>query len=168
MVVPWVPDEVEPAGGWPAHPDVVPVVVTEWERLPTGQARPHLPTARGHAVSLKHDLSVDRARRFAEAWRWLDSVRRHGGVARPGNPEYVWWLYRAGVLRPIRRTDSQVRGGALPPPLGARFAVTRAAAPSSRPSPPGRWWQPVASVGALAATAWRRAIGSLIGRPGSS
>ena len=94
MTTPWAPDEAEPQDALPPLPDTVPVVVSTWEPLLSGAARPWLYGLSGQAVSLKRDHSVDRVRRFAEAWAWL---RRHGP---PEAPECVEWLVGAGVLVP--------------------------------------------------------------------
>ena len=170
MDAPWTPVELEPPGGWPPVADAVPVVVAEWERLPAGEARPHLAGARGRAVSVKYDLGVERARRFAEAWRWLAAVRRHGGV-RPGQSEFVRRLAGAGVLRPVRRRYPLARGVAGPPawrmagwpgipgiPSMLSILGIRSSAPAAAMSFATRWWGPAALVGCVAAMAWTRAL----------
>ena len=93
MDTPWTPVEPEESG--PPAPDAVPVVVSTWEPLPSGEARPWIFGTSGRAVSLKRDHSIHRARRFAEAWAWL---RRQPGP--PEDPECVEWLHSAGVLVP--------------------------------------------------------------------
>ena len=104
METPWTP--VEPEGGWPPAADAVPVVVSTWEPLPSGEARPWIFGTNRRAVSMKHDHSVHRARRFAEAWAWL---RRQ--PAPLNDPECVEWLYGAGVLAPAHPLAARVRRG---------------------------------------------------------
>jgi hypothetical protein len=108
---PWIPDEVEPNGGWPPAPDAVPIVVSEWQPLRVGgglvEAQAH-PLARASYVVLrKHDHGLHRARRFAEAWRSLQQALDQGDPRRLGDPEYLEWLFAAGVLRPARRRASR-------------------------------------------------------------
>ena len=95
MTTPWAPDEVEPQDDLPPLADTVPVVVSTWHPVPGGAARPWLYGLSGQAVSLKRDHSVDRVRRFAEAWAWL---RRQPGP--PADDGRVDWLVGAGVLVP--------------------------------------------------------------------
>jgi hypothetical protein len=106
---PWVPDEVEPEGGWPAAPDAVPVVVSAWQQLPAGGARPAAAARRAYAVSRKHDDGRARARRFAEAWRWLQPDGGRARGRRLCDPEAVEWLYAAGVLMPARAPGRRAR-----------------------------------------------------------
>jgi hypothetical protein len=88
-----------PDAGWP--PDAVPVVVSEWVPLPTGRAYAHPAARRSDAVCRKHDQSIDRARRFAEAWRSLRQAR--GDPVWLGEPGYLERLYAAGVIMPGKR-----------------------------------------------------------------
>jgi hypothetical protein len=104
---PWTPEEPEPAGGWPADPDAVPVVIGAWERLPSGAARPAAAARRAYAASFKGGEGLARARRFAEAWRWLQQST-DGGTGHLDS-ERVEWLYRAGLLRPVRAPDKRGR-----------------------------------------------------------
>ncbi|MBI3970513.1 MAG: hypothetical protein HY332_04420 [Chloroflexi bacterium] len=71
----------------PASPPA-PVVVGE-------AGRPHLA-----AVSCKRDHGVHRARRFAEAWAWL----QRSNAERLDDPETLEWLMSAGVVAPPKAT----------------------------------------------------------------
>ena len=97
---PWVPEEAAPRAGWPALPDDVPVVVSGWRQLDDGAARPSVRSRATRGVALKRDRGAQRARQFAEAWRWL---RDAGGVSRDDlDLPRLQWLYDAGVLAPVR------------------------------------------------------------------
>jgi hypothetical protein len=110
---PWVPDEPEPAGGWPAAPAAVPVVVARWRRLPAGSARPARGALRSRAVAVKAD-APDRVRRFAEAWAWLRQERAR--VDWPRGWAATERLVIAGLLLPARALEARrpTRVGAAP------------------------------------------------------
>jgi hypothetical protein len=108
---PWVPDEPEPPGGWPAAPDAVPCVVSEWvlgavrgglvETRPVHSWLPH------PAAAVNDDGGgLSRVRRFAAAWAALSARRSAAAAAPPALCQgCVRRLLRAGVLLelPTRR-----------------------------------------------------------------
>jgi hypothetical protein len=92
---PWTPRESEGDGARAPLPDAVPVVVRAWTLLPTGEARPDVPTTGGLAATVKRDWSAFRADRFAAAWR---ALLRDGATG-----DTVERLRRAGTLVPLER-----------------------------------------------------------------
>jgi hypothetical protein len=110
-VLPWVPDEPEPPGGWPAAPDAMPCVVSEWvltlgrgglvETRPVHSWLPQL------AANMKDDGAGHlRARRFAAGWATLAALAPSGAQGGPALCRgCVRRLLRAGVLLelPTRR-----------------------------------------------------------------
>src|SRR5688500_8446451 len=106
----WLPNEPTPPGGWPAAPDAVPCVVSEWVRRPARRGvldtRPvHTWLPRAAAAVSAEDWGVGRVRRFARAWAIVAALRRLAPDADQPCRACVRRLVRAGVLaEPAGRT----------------------------------------------------------------
>lgn len=104
----WVPEEMEPDGGWAPAPDIMPLLVSEWERSDDqgggGEARPQRLTTPRSVVALKDDTysGRERVRRFVQAWRWLNELRQRPGPVVVRGQECNKYLAGAGVLVRIR------------------------------------------------------------------
>ena len=83
-------------------------VVNEWDIARDAPGEPSQPQPVGmshEAVSLKEDgaPAIERARRFASAWRWLSEATAASRPVDIGGTECLARLAGAGVVVPVRR-----------------------------------------------------------------